>query len=182
MIISSNNKKSEHTKEKLTLALFQLMQKEYFSQITVLQITQYAEVSRAAFYRNFETKEDIIHYSVYKKTSEFIKSFEPESEEIFFDAQIFIDSWIQEKEYFRLLHKNDLIPIFISEYQKFMSQHIKNRKKTEHAYYDYLAACMSYGTIALLDIWLQHDCRETKDELLEIIEQLRNSMYHRYIG
>lgn len=98
MIIASQNKKSIITKGKLTDALFLLMEKETFSDITILQITQYADVSRAAFYRNFETKEDIIHYSVQNKVSEFMKQLEDEPKKILFDEMAFMNLWVKEKK------------------------------------------------------------------------------------
>lgn len=176
MIIASQNKKSIITKGKLTDALFLLMEKETFSDITILQITQYADVSRAAFYRNFETKEDIIHYSVQNKVSEFMKQLEDEPKKILFDEMAFMNLWVKEKKYFQLLHKNNLINIFINEYQQYISQYVRKITGTQDTYYDYLASCMAYGTIAILDVWIQHSCKENKRELLKTIERLRESM------
>lgn len=181
MIIASQNKKSVITKEKLTDALFLLMEKEAFSDITILQITQYANVSRSAFYRNYESKEDIIRYSVQNKVTEFMKHIEHDSEKILFDEMAFWNLWVNEKKYFQLLHKNDLINIFINEYQQNISQYVGKITGTQNPYYDYLAACMSYGTIAILDVWLQHGCKENKRELLKTIEKLRESMMKKQI-
>ena len=176
MIIASQNKKSLTSKEKLTDALFSLLEKDSFSDITVLQITQYANVSRAAYYRNFETKEDIIRYSVIKKINEFMEHIEQDSQNILFDEMAFINLWVKEKKYFQLLHRNGLINIFIAEHQNYVSKYVKKIMGKQNSYYDYLASCMTYGTIAILDVWLQHDCKESEKELVIIIKKLRESM------
>lgn len=176
MIFTSQNKKSLTSKEKLTDALFLLMEKDSFSDITILQITQYANVSRATFYRNFETKEDIIRYSVSKKANEFIEHIEQNSHNILFDETTFINLWVKGKKYFQLLYRNGLINIFIAEHQNYVSEYIKKIIGKQNPYYDYLASCISYGTIAILDVWLQHGCKESEKELVMIINKLRESM------
>ena len=176
MIIPSQNKKSEYTKEKLSDALFYLLEKESFSDITILQITQYANVSRAAFYRNFETKEDIIDYSVQKKITEFMGRIEHDPEKILFDELAFINLWAMEKDYFKLLSKNGLTSIFITHYQRFFVQYLCKMTGSQDIYYDYFASQLAHGTISLLEVWIQHDCKENIEELLEIIHRLKNSM------
>ena len=47
-------------KKNITEALFALMDKKDFSNITVTDIIEEAKVARASFYRNYESKEDIL--------------------------------------------------------------------------------------------------------------------------
>ena len=47
-------------KKNITEALFALMDKKDFSKITVTDIIEEAKVARASFYRNYESKEDIL--------------------------------------------------------------------------------------------------------------------------
>ncbi len=48
------------TKESVFTALMKLLEHRAFSELTITEITKVAGVSRAAFYRNYEKKEDII--------------------------------------------------------------------------------------------------------------------------
>lgn len=52
---------NEKTKAALENALFDLMAKKNFSAITVSDLVKEAHVARASYYRNFSSKEDIIH-------------------------------------------------------------------------------------------------------------------------
>lgn len=56
----AQNKQSERSKQWLEEALLSLMQKKHFQDITVTDITEKAGVSRLTFYRNFESKEDVL--------------------------------------------------------------------------------------------------------------------------
>lgn len=52
---------NEKTRTALENALFSLMKKKSFSAITVSDLVREAHVARASYYRNFLSKEDIIH-------------------------------------------------------------------------------------------------------------------------
>lgn len=52
---------NEKTKAALENALFDLMTKKKFSAIAVSDLVKEAHVARASYYRNFSSKEDIIH-------------------------------------------------------------------------------------------------------------------------
>lgn len=55
-------KQSERSKHWMEDALLQLMEQKNYSKITVKDITEKAGVSRLTFYRNFESKEDILKF------------------------------------------------------------------------------------------------------------------------
>jgi hypothetical protein len=49
------------------------MRKKAFSDITIREITQKAGVNRSTYYRNFNSKEDIVTYSFVKIINEYVK-------------------------------------------------------------------------------------------------------------
>ena len=59
---SKTNKKTLNVvvKQSITQALLQLMQAESFESISITDITKRAGVSRVSFYRNFDSKEDVL--------------------------------------------------------------------------------------------------------------------------
>ena len=56
----SNEESNRVTREALQTAMFRLMGENAFEKITVSEITKRAGVSRAAFYRNYESKEALV--------------------------------------------------------------------------------------------------------------------------
>lgn len=57
----SNAESNKVTKEALQTALLWLMEKKPFSEISVTEIVNKAGVSRTAYYRNYDAKEDILN-------------------------------------------------------------------------------------------------------------------------
>ena len=55
-------------KESLTEALFILMRKKPFEEITITEISKLAGVSRISFYRNFDSKEDVLVKYIFEKS------------------------------------------------------------------------------------------------------------------
>ena len=60
-------------KESLTDALFSLMSKKKFNDIAITELSKKAGVSRLSFYRNFDSKEDIIKKWITNTTDNFLK-------------------------------------------------------------------------------------------------------------
>lgn len=50
----------QDSKDYLTTALLQLLEKNIYSSITVSQVVRRAGVSRMAFYRNFDSLDDVL--------------------------------------------------------------------------------------------------------------------------
>lgn len=70
---------NEVVKESITLALLALMKTKRFSEITVKEITARAGVGRVSFYRNYDSKEDVIIRHMDHLTIEWGKAFEQEA-------------------------------------------------------------------------------------------------------
>lgn len=69
------NSQNVFVKECMTDALLLLMEHKSYDSITVTDITKKAGVSRMAFYRNYEVKDDIIDSYFHKKLSQLIEHF-----------------------------------------------------------------------------------------------------------
>ncbi len=52
------NMKSLHTQQQIEEALFSLLQKKPYTEISIAEITRKAHVSRTSFYRNYSQKND----------------------------------------------------------------------------------------------------------------------------
>ncbi|MCD8011279.1 MAG: TetR/AcrR family transcriptional regulator [Lachnospiraceae bacterium] len=59
----NNEEKNTYVKKQITEALLKLLEQYEFDEISISQITTFAQVSRNSFYRNYKNKEDILlHY------------------------------------------------------------------------------------------------------------------------
>ena len=66
-------------KESLTEALFILMRKKPFEEITITEISKLAGVSRISFYRNFDSKEDILVKYLFEKSMDAFSKYQAQS-------------------------------------------------------------------------------------------------------
>ena len=57
----SNKEANKVTRECLQTALIQLMSQKPFEKITITELVRRSGVSRTAFYRNYESKEEILN-------------------------------------------------------------------------------------------------------------------------
>lgn len=70
----SNEESHRVTRESIEQALVWLMRDKPFHEITVTDITKRAGVSRAAYYRNYESKEDVLRSMVQASAEEMFQS------------------------------------------------------------------------------------------------------------
>lgn len=66
------DKRVAKTQAKAEKALFQLMQQQNFSELSITDIANQAGISRMAFYRNYQSKEDILNKFIQKEYTRFI--------------------------------------------------------------------------------------------------------------
>lgn len=65
------NKLANGSKQYIMVALLNLMEQKDFDDISISEIVKKAGVGRATFYRNFNSKEDVINYYFLNATNEF---------------------------------------------------------------------------------------------------------------
>jgi len=73
MVNKNSNIQNMITKESIFTALMILMEKKNFKEISITEITKKAGVSRMAFYRNYNIKEDIIATYIDELFKEYFK-------------------------------------------------------------------------------------------------------------
>ena len=86
------------TKECLQTALITLMGQKPFDKITISEIVRKSGVSRTAFYRNYETKEDILNEVSDVFTNGMIQSFK--------DKRFLTDRYEWYLAFFRIIKEN----------------------------------------------------------------------------
>ena len=72
----SNQESNAITRESLEISLLQLLDKKDLKKITISELAERAGVSRAAFYRNYESKEELLESIFQSTVSKITKSLE----------------------------------------------------------------------------------------------------------
>lgn len=159
---------NECVKESITVALLNLMRKKAFSEIKVTEIVKLAGVGRTSFYRNFESKEDVLKKHINRLYSEYFlthklpdMSVEKERRSHMLSRFRFVK---QNADFFVLLNKNNLLyeifeSIDNSTLEKIAIIDVKNR---------YSAAFMSSACVGVIKEWINRKFKETEEELVEV--------------
>ena len=158
---------NREAKNKIIQALFKLMKKERFSEITVTEIIQEAGVARATYYRNFDSKEEIIEAYLEEFRSEsstlpIARDLSPEafSYENLVARLTFISS---QKEHFLLLYQNGFYEFLQTETNQFAELVMGDMpSRSVERYNIYL---ISGATLNLILQWMKNDCKETPEEI-----------------
>lgn len=99
----------EQSRQMIEEALFALMKKKPYAEISVSEITKRADISRRTFYRLYQGKEDVIPGYFDRLCEKYQSSYKPVKgyaiEQI---ATEFFSFWYQHREFLLLLNKNGL--------------------------------------------------------------------------
>lgn len=112
----------------IEMALFALMEEMDFSQITVCQIAERADVARRTFYRLYRSKEDVMH----QYFARLCDAYQDSCQELaFYDlrriAEDYFGFWHQHKEQLLLLHRCGMDRMLYYEMSRVSMQIVRMR-------------------------------------------------------
>ena len=108
----TNGRIAERSKQQFAMALFSLMKVYKYTEITVTQLAQEANLSRKTFYRLFNDKNDVLKQLFDTLFFDFFSEIKERGIKHYWDlVQVYFDFWESRKEILLLLSKNDLMPI-----------------------------------------------------------------------
>lgn len=151
---------ADYTRHYIAEALFKLMEKKDFSEISITEIARKAGVGRATFYRNFTDKQSIVVYYFNRMKSRFNRSvqFVPRSEEDYYDLILMILRTLREnKETVKKLIDARLDSLLLEYLNEGFRADFLNSNKPQNEYLPYAYAGALYNiTLA----WVKNDCSD----------------------
>ncbi len=174
-----NNKRRKETRDKISKVFITLLQIKEISEISVTDICKLAKINRSTFYVNYldiydlagkigqELEQEVSFLYQEEKdnqnnSNDFLKLFKHIK-----DNQIFY------KTYFKLKLDQSFI---IKEYDYHLSKKLYNDK-----YIDYHMEFFKAGLNAIIKKWLSNGCKETPEEMENILEseyKNKNNIYN----
>lgn len=168
---------ANRSKKMMTTALLELMQEKEYKSITIKEICEKAQVARRTFYRNFNTKEDILSLFTKDIIQEFIDEMMTKSSESYHNMiEAYYSFWYKHIDVLKLYNKNELNDVIFTEY-------IMRLPEVAFLYTPDLSLYQSQeesicalvfnsgGLWSLLIYWVLHDCIQTPNELALILEK-----------
>ena len=158
----SNEESNKVTREALQIAMFKLMGKQPFDKITISDITKRAGVSRAAFYRNYSSKEELVEEICRAVFAELDRSIQ--SDRYRTDRK----AWYA--DFFRTIKENkDYFQIYLDAHLQISDQIVLEQIFPASSVQDhYLHAAKEGAFIHILTDWFRSGMIETPEHMAQI--------------
>lgn len=166
--------KAIKTKNQISKALIELLNNKPLDLITIKELAKKAEISRTAFYNNFNNLDDVLKYIYQRAHIQIFKEKYSQLEYVYSDEHILdmISFFDKNSKLLLVLIKWNLIEL-IAKYNTEIvlgyTQHYKNKFIREHAFY-----FISYYHGSLFNIctyWITNGKQESIETLFKIIKE-----------
>lgn len=156
---------NDTVKEALAIALLKLMEQKNLMQISISEIVNKAGVSRSSFYRNFNSKEEILIDYIEKRYRSYFKTLSLSEN----DIQLFLYHRLhfikQNKIFFICLRKNNLLNYLFEEMDPDLASYLSGKQIFASPYHKAMFTSCSAGIIRQ---WIDNNFKESEEELLDL--------------
>lgn len=172
------------SKTLITESLLKLMEEKDFNKITITEIIKNADLTRQTFYRNFDSKEDILYEYVNKLFESCFNEIEKIPEKnIRMILITYFQYWHKNKDFLLLMTKNKLIHQTMDFYYPYMNKHFNQSVikfcSNSNSEIDYMKYFLLGGLIQVKTRWLENDFLETPMELADLVlNSINPSVYN----
>ena len=152
-------------------ALFSLMKRRPFGQITVTEICEEAAIGRKTFYRNFELREDIIEFQLDRILEEYAEEIAQLPKEQYLQYHF---SFIQKKcDCFILLYRQGFSSMVYEKFSVLLpdTMPLWSEDPVEQ---EYRSAYIIAGIEAIQRVWISRGCRESIPQVLEMVSRAQD--------
>ncbi len=186
--MTKSESKYFNTAKKMDEALLSLMEKKDFEYITVTEICERAGVNRSTFYLHYETIGDLLNECIEQMNQDFLTYFEETTasfsrgidsaslDELFLITPKYLIPYLtyisDNKNIFKVVLQNPRVMQTDKTYNNLFSD-ILNRILARHnvpeSRREYMLSFYVSGTMGIINRWLLSDCRESVDEIADIM-------------
>ncbi len=174
---NKGNPVSDRSKKLMEETLLRLMQAESFSEISVQEITDNAGLSRRTFYRNYETKGDILRQRFHKIWSEYetrIRQMKDLS--LPHVAFVLFTIMLPHIEFLQLVSQQHLLPLLLTEVDELLPSVFQEVKGSQLPFatesISYALAFSTGGFMRILPLWLESKPLKTPKEMSLLVKDI----------
>lgn len=180
MFKQSNNHQVIYSLNALSQALYQLMQKNSFENITITQICQTAQITRRTFYRNCSSKLDLVDYLIHQHIRELLDSVDFTCTDASLLYQHFFHYWKMRSAILTTLYRNNLFGHFSQVFTEcciqWMEDSLMKDMLQDHTNTDslrlYYNSFIIGGLCNVLELWTAENFKTPSDDLVYVLATL----------
>lgn len=165
MYFKQKNKTALQSQHMIADALFSLMKRKSFHQISITEICEEAAIGRKTFYRNFETKEDVIDFKLDLLLDEYRKSLISMSYRQ--NLHHHFEFIKKNAGYFTTLYQNGISSFANEKFSALLPETMPvwSENPIEQ---EYRSAYIISGIEAIQRVWISRGCIESIDDVVDI--------------
>ena len=159
--------KSSYVKDEITKSLLKMMETEKLEKISIRDLCNQAGVGRASFYRNFESKEDVIHEYSLRLIRKWSNEFESDKNANPFEVfESLFQHFQKYKSFYELLYKSNMLDIILDTIKEKVgfTATLPNQDAYSKAFF-------SYGLYGWISEWIHRGMQESPYTLNQMIKQ-----------
>jgi len=173
MVNKNTNSQNMITKESIFTALMILMKKKNFKEISITEIAKKAGVSRMAFYRNYNIKEDIIATYIDELFQEYFNEIlNHEKKDIYENLRLYFSYFRKNDKLISNLINSNLINILLEKcVESFhsLSQDVECHKSYSTEKQKYWIEFIAGGLYNVLTGWAKSGMKESDEYMAKIV-------------
>ena len=168
----NNEEKNSYVKKQITIALLGLLKEKSISDISISELTQRAQIGRVSFYRNYQTKEDILKEESDRLIKEWGHLYEtnPESSPETLFPSLF-DFYREHKEFYTILYQAGMASVMLETILDAIQ--ITGEMANLEAY---VKSFWAYGIYGWMIEWIKRGMPESGSELLFLFKSANSSL------
>ena len=167
----------QYTLDTLSSTLYQLMESQPFSEITVTALCRAAGVGRRSYYHNCDTAEDLVIYRIRKKVRENLSQVDFRCEDAPKLYRLFFEYWSDQQDFLRITFREGFSVLFFQEFTEACNQSMDYRllaeflegRQEQHTLRLFHNAFLVGGLCNILSFWIQEDFSTPVDLLVDIM-------------
>lgn len=157
--------KNTYVKQQITKALISLMSKKKINDISISEICDKAQVGRASFYRNYDSKEVVIQHHTNSLINDWAEAIEKDpSASIYNFFQSLFQHFQKNQSFYKILYKQNMSSMILSAIRNRLNM---NNDISLNSLYN--RAFTAYGIFGWIDVWFSNGMKQTPEELNRII-------------
>lgn len=162
----SNEGRNAYVIQHITDALLTLLRDKPINDITISELCDLGGIGRASFYRNFESKEDILRGYINQILHEWVDGYNNNSSILLSEQMKAIFTHFEKhREFYGLLNKRGLIYLLKDVIIGIFGP------KPEHSKTEaYAMAFVAYSLYGWIEVWFQRGMQESAEEMASLFK------------
>jgi AcrR family transcriptional regulator len=175
MFNRSKNPRVLRSLDKTATALFSLIAEKHYSDITISEVCLRAGLTRKTFYRDFDSLDDVVDFAVYARMKDYIRNPDPASFEDY--ALQFFQFCAKRKKVLTLFEQQGIAYLLARSFTNYLPESTYLKALAVQAGFnsenrDFFWRSFVQQECAFLEVWVQHGCKESPEELVALNIQL----------